>query len=54
MHTIDGKPAFDITTLDQLSAEFADAGHRFRALQRALVLHESFRVVAAPEDGEVR
>jgi hypothetical protein len=42
----------DVVTLDQISSEFAAAGHRFRALQRALVLHESFRVVAAPEDGE--
>ncbi len=41
----------DEVTLDQIAAAFAADGHRFRALQRALVLHESFRVVAAPDGG---
>jgi hypothetical protein len=36
-------------TIDQISAAFADGGHRFGALQRAVVLHPSFRFVAAPE-----
>lgn len=42
----------DAVTLEQLSGSFASEGHRFRALQRALVLHESFRVVAAPEGAQ--
>lgn len=40
----------DEVSLSQISAEFAAAGHRFGALQRAVALHESFRFVAAPEE----
>ncbi len=42
--------AEDRASLEQLSAAFEDSGYRFRALLLALVTHESFRVVAAPED----
>lgn len=39
----------DAVTLDQLSAAFAADGYRFRALLRAVVTHDSFRVVRDPE-----
>ena len=37
-------------TLEQISGAFAAGGHRFGALQRAVVLHPSFRFVAAPAE----
>ncbi len=41
----------DTVTLAQLSASFAEDGHRFRDLLVNLVAHESFVVVARPEEG---
>jgi hypothetical protein len=40
----------DDVTLDELSASFADSGHRFRTLLVELIAHESFAVVASPSD----
>jgi len=40
----------DEVTLSQLSTTFADKGHRFRDLLVELVVHDSFVVVAVPEE----
>lgn len=45
--------AADADSLAQLSEGFAADGHRFRGLLRALALHESFQLVAAPDGAGV-